>query len=94
MLGMAPKNDRVVSATLRVPTLLVLQELEFNSTSTVSLNRVSNVFCFLNIDNLYMPGDVLPQVQWVHEPADLWDITFCTYGFLGFKYYWHQQILR
>ena len=35
MPGMAPKNDRVVSATLRVPSLLVLQELEFNSTNVL-----------------------------------------------------------
>ena len=24
------------------------------------------------------PGNALVRVQWVHEPADLWDITFCT----------------
>ena len=58
MPGMAPKNDRVVSATLRVPTLLVLQELEFNCTSTVGQNCVSNVFCFLNIGDLYRLGNV------------------------------------
>ena len=26
-------------------------------------------------------------VQRVHEPVDLWVITFCTRGFLGFQYY-------
>ena len=24
-------------------------------------------------------GNALERVQWVHEPADLWDITFCTH---------------
>ena len=24
------------------------------------------------------PGNALERVQRVHEPADLWDITFCT----------------
>ena len=24
------------------------------------------------------PGNALARVQRVHEPADLWDITFCT----------------
>ena len=26
----------------------------------------------------YMEGNALAQVQRVHEPADLWDIPFCT----------------
>ena len=24
------------------------------------------------------PGNALARVQWVHAPAVLWDITFCT----------------
>ena len=36
-------------------------------------------------------GNVL---AWVHKPVDLQNITFCTRGFLGSKYYWHPQILR
>ena len=24
------------------------------------------------------PGNALAQVQWMHKPADLWDITYCT----------------
>ena len=46
---MVPKNDRVVRATLRVRKLLVLQELEFNSTSTVGQNCVC--VCVFKIDN-------------------------------------------
>ena len=30
-------------------------------------------------------GNALAQVQQVHEPVDLQDITFCTLGFWGFK---------
>ena len=29
-------------------------------------------------------GNALARVQRVHEPADLWDITFCTRWFWGF----------
>ena len=29
------------------------------------------------------PGNALAQVQRVHEPVDLWDITFCTRRFWG-----------
>ena len=29
------------------------------------------------------PGNALARVQQVHEPADLWDITFCTSWFWG-----------
>ena len=29
-------------------------------------------------------GNALERVQRVHEPADLWDITFCTRWFWGF----------
>ena len=36
----------------------------------------------------------LAQVQRVHKPADLWDITLCTRWFWGFKYYVHPLILR
>ena len=28
--------------------------------------------------NRFTPGNALAQVQRVHEPVDLWDITFCT----------------
>ena len=30
------------------------------------------------ISKLSRPGNALERVQRVHEPADLWDITFCT----------------
>ena len=29
-------------------------------------------------ENLSKAGNALERVQRVHEPADLWDITFCT----------------
>ena len=31
-----------------------------------------------------VPGNALARVQRVHEPADLWDINFCTRWFWGF----------
>ena len=31
-----------------------------------------------------LAGNALVRVQRVHEPADLWDITFCTRWFWGF----------
>ena len=34
-------------------------------------------------------GNALARVQRVHEPADLWDITFYTRWFWGFYYYVH-----
>ena len=37
MPGMAPKNDRVVSATLRVPTLLVLPVILINFSFSIML---------------------------------------------------------
>ena len=33
-------------------------------------------------------------VQRVHEPIDIWDITFCTLRFCGSSYYWHLRIGR
>ena len=42
-------------------------------------------------DIKYLPEDfnnlteiALARVQRVHEPVDLWDITFCTHRFWGF----------
>ena len=32
------------------------------------------------------PENALAQVQWVHKPVDLWDISLCTRGFWGSKY--------
>ena len=29
-----------------------------------------------------LSGNALERVQWVHAPADLWDITFCTHRIL------------
>jgi hypothetical protein len=26
----------------------------------------------------FIAGNALALVQWLHKPADLWDITFCT----------------
>ena len=31
-------------------------------------------------------GNALERVHWVHEPADVWDITFCTRRFWLFNY--------
>ena len=40
-------------------------------------------------------GNALARLQCVHKPVDLRNITFCTSGFQGPKYYWHLlQILR
>ena len=36
-------------------------------------------------------GNALAQVQRVHEPVDLWGITYCTRIFWGFRYYWNTQ---
>ena len=32
--------------------------------------------------------------EWMFQPVDLWDVTFCTCWFLGFNYHWKQSILR
>ena len=40
------------------------------------------------ISNL-VTENALERVQRVHEPSDLWDITFCTRWFWGFYYYVH-----
>jgi hypothetical protein len=37
---------------------------------------------FNNLPIQYMTGNALEWVQRVHEPADVWDITFCTRRFL------------
>ena len=34
-----------------------------------------DIFC---LGNFHIAGNALERVQRVHEPADLWDITFCT----------------
>ena len=42
---------------------------------------------FFHFSNLYSApsGNALARVQWVYEPADLWDITFCTADFEAFS---------
>ena len=47
----------------------------------------------------YFPaaGNALARVQRVHEPADLWDITFCTRWFEAFstmctRWFWGQEL--
>ena len=36
-----------------------------------------------NVPNQKGTGNALARVQGVHEPADIWDITFCTHWFWG-----------
>ena len=43
--------------------------------ATQEVYLIDHGFDFLKVD---MTGNALARVQWVHEPADLWDITFCT----------------
>ena len=33
------------------------------------------------VSGFLITGNALAQLQWVHEPVDLWDITFCTRRF-------------
>ena len=49
----------------------------------VSYSPIYNVFK-LSIEISMTSGNALERVQRVHEPADLWDITFCTRWFWGF----------
>ena len=42
----------------------------------------------------WVTGNALALVKRVHEPAYLWDITFCTRWFWGFWYYVHPLVLR
>jgi hypothetical protein len=44
----------------------------------------TKLFFFFIEKNLCNSGNALARVQRVHEPADLWDITFCTHWSLGF----------
>ena len=53
-------------------------------------SKIIGTFKFL----LHTAGNALAQVQRVHKPADLWDITFCTHWFWGFSYYVHLLILK
>ena len=51
------------------------------------LTKMSMYKLYENLINqirYYISGNALARVQRVHEPADLWDITFCTRWFWGF----------
>ena len=39
----------------------------------------------------YILGNALAEVQRVHKPADLWDITFCTRWFWGSEFFFIEQ---
>jgi hypothetical protein len=47
--------------------------MEHKYLKTVQVNFVVNTVC-----TAVLAGNALARVQRVHEPADLWDITFCT----------------
>ena len=44
----------------------------------VSLFDNMYVHTYTHLNKMYVSGNALAQVQRVHKPADLWDITFCT----------------
>ena len=50
-------------------------------------------FCHLKRLTSIRAGNALEWVQRVHEPADLWDITFCT-RYLGLKVLCAPAVLR
>ena len=51
-------------------------------TTQPAQNSPNFKFCVINIP----PGNALARVQRVHEPADLWDITFCT------RWFWDPEL--
>ena len=57
MPGMAPKNDRVVSATLRVSTFLMFQELDFKSFAHFKQNfQLSTELCVKCLEDYFSEG--------------------------------------
>ena len=72
--------------------------LTFRSTNKQSLRHESpktRLFHDCSGERLkFITGNALARVQWVNEPTDLWDITFCNHWFWGFQYYVHPLILR
>ena len=49
--------------------------------SILFLSLVLTIYDMGYVHIYYLTGNALAQVQRVHEPADLWDITFCTRRF-------------
>ena len=81
-------NNKFVSKQNFKKIYLFISTFEFRQKKVGLIESTS--ICLKACFSSNLAGNALERVQWVHEPTDLWDLTFCTRRFWPIKF---QKIL-